>query len=127
MYENLRLFQISHAIAKHAGQRQALVSQNIANSDTPNFKPRDLTSFKETYRGNSGMQATRTNHLFGSSLHGAASEVIVQDGLAESPNGNSVSVEEEMIRAVEVKRQHDRALAIYRPSMTVLRASIGRQ
>jgi flagellar basal-body rod protein FlgB len=43
-----------------------------------------------------------------------------------SPNGNSVSLETEMVKAVEVKRQHDQALAIYKSSMNVLRASIGR-
>jgi len=32
-----------------------------------------------------------------------------------------------MLRAVDVKRQHDRALAIYKSSLTVLRTAIGRR
>jgi flagellar basal-body rod protein FlgB len=48
------------------------------------------------------------------------------DAVAD-PNGNSVALETEMLRAVDVKRQHDRALAIYKSSLTVLRTAIGRR
>ncbi|MGX9355972.1 FlgB family protein [Roseobacteraceae bacterium S113] len=125
MFQNLTLFQMSHSMARHAGQRQALVAQNMANSDTPGFRPRDLTPFAETVRTSSGLVATRDNHLHGGGLGPGRAQVITDDTQSSSPNGNSVSVEQEMLRAVEVKRQHDRALAIYRHSMTVLRASIG--
>ena len=43
-----------------------------------------------------------------------------------SPNGNSVSVEEEMLAAVEVQREHSQALAIYRHAMGIIRTSLGR-
>ena len=44
-----------------------------------------------------------------------------------NPNGNGVSLEEQMLHAVDVKRQHDRALAIYKFSLGVLRSSIGQR
>ena len=48
-------------------------------------------------------------------------------GLVQSdPNGNSVAIEDEILRSVDAKRQHDRALAIYRSSLNILRTSIGR-
>ena len=40
--------------------------------------------------------------------------------------GPTVSIEEEMLKAVEVTRQHDRALAIYKSSLSILRSSLGR-
>ncbi|MDG1803103.1 MAG: flagellar biosynthesis protein FlgB, partial [Paracoccaceae bacterium] len=51
--------------------------------------------------------------------------VASSDG-ASSPNGNSVSLEQEMLRSVDAQRQHNRALAIYKHTMTVLRSSLGR-
>ena len=48
------------------------------------------------------------------------------DRSLSEPNGNSVSLETEMVDAVAAKRQSDRALAIYRSGLTILRASIGR-
>ena len=44
-----------------------------------------------------------------------------------SPNGNSVSLEGEMVKAADVKREHDLALAIYGKSLAILRASLGRR
>ena len=44
-----------------------------------------------------------------------------------SPNGNSVSLEEEMVRAAEVKSSHDRSLTIYRSGLDLLRSSLGRR
>jgi flagellar basal-body rod protein FlgB len=52
---------------------------------------------------------------------------VVQDGMAQpSPNGNSVSIEEEMMNAINISREHNRALAIYKHGMTILRSSLGR-
>jgi len=126
MFENLDVFKTAHAMARHAGQRQTLVAQNMANADTPGFTPRDLTSFKTQVDRNATMIATRASHLNG--ISGANGSSIIQVASNDiSPNGNAVSVEDEMLRAVDVKRQHDRALAIYRHSLTVLRSSLGRK
>ena len=126
MFENLDLFKTSHAMARHAGQRQALVARNVANADTPGFEPRDLTPFKSQMQASTRMKATRHTHLNGAQAGYAAQVVTVRDG-AMSPNGNGVSVEDELLRAVDVKRQHDRALAVYRHTLTVLRNSLGRK
>jgi len=114
-------------MATHAATRQAVVAENMANADTPDYRARDITPFKEIYRadeGNTAMRTTREGHLGGAlqardaAAHEAAFEV--------SPNGNSVSLEEEMLKSVEVKRQHDRALAIYKHSLGVIRTTLGR-
>ena len=126
MFENLNLFQTAHAMARHAGQRQAHVARNMGNADTPGFEPRDLASFKTQAESAGIMKATRATHI--NAMTGLRDTQVVRDTSTEpSPNGNRVSVEDEMLRAVDIKRQHDRALAIYRHSLTVLRSSLGRQ
>jgi flagellar basal-body rod protein FlgB len=126
MFENLDIFRMSHAMAHHAGARQALIAQNMANADTPGYAARDLQPFQsyiETDFGAFSPQATRMTHL-----HGADAErpydPAIRDDTEADPNGNSVSLETEMVEAVEVKRQHDRALAIYKHSLTVLRSAV---
>ena len=127
MFEKLETLQMASAMAVHASARQNAVAQNIANADTPGYMARDLPAFSELYQSEaaSGMRSTRAGHI------GADHSVTV--GLADrpnpgvmSPNGNAVSLEDEMVKAIDVKRQHDQALAIYRSTMTVLRASLGR-
>ncbi len=127
MFKSLDVFKTAHAMGKHAAARQTVVAQNMANADTPGYQARDIKPFKELYRNDNGadtMRATRSGH-HGSSLE--ASELAPGLTTSEvSPNGNGVSLEEEMLKAVEVKRQHDRSVAIYKSSMSVLRTTISR-
>jgi flagellar basal-body rod protein FlgB len=126
MFENLDIFKMSAAMAKHAGQKQAIVAQNVANADTPSYVARDLPNFKETYRptDGTGMQrATRAKHLNGSSAGAALAATFKAKGEA-SPNGNQVSLETEMLKSVDAKREHDRALAIYKSALGILRSTI---
>ncbi len=126
MYQSLALFQTAHDMARHAGARQAQTAQNIANADTPGFTARHIASFSDTYRTDQAtqMRATRPGHI-----HPAAADHALQmakGGAEPSPNGNGVSIEEEMMNAVNISREHNRALAIYRHAMTVVRTSLGR-
>lgn len=127
MYQNLNLFQTSAAMAQHAGTRQAVVASNIANADTPNFQAMQMASFRDVYNDMQvgKMFATRPGHLGGGSPAMSRVEA-TPAGTEASPNGNTVSIEDEMLNAVSVSREHSRALAIYRHGMTVIRATLGR-
>jgi len=120
-------------MARHAGQRQAVTARNLANADTPGYRAKDITPFKETVASSSGgshaQRATRVGHLNGAAQSQSLispPDLIADQATQADPNGNSVSVETEILRSVDSKRQHDRALAIYRSSLTILRTSLGR-
>lgn len=127
MFENLSIFRAAHAMAAHAGARQNILAQNMANADTPDYAARDITPFAELARdpgSSANLRTTRTSHLGAST---APHQADIFERLGErDPNGNSVSLETEMLNAVETKRQHDRALAIYKSSLTVLRSALGK-
>ena len=111
------------AMARHAGAQQAYSAQNIANADTPGYHARELPAFRDTVRESlTGQKATRPSHLNGSFANELTTE---ERSNALDPNGNTVSLEAEMVKAVDARRQHDRALAIYRSNLNILRASIG--
>lgn len=125
MFSDLNVFKTSFAMASHAGQRHAILAENIANADTPGYKARDLAGFNEAF-GNSapdGMRQTRPAHS-GVDGQGIGRWREIEPESATDPNKNSVSVELEMVKAVDAKRQHDRAIAIYRSSVAILRASL---
>lgn len=129
MFEKLEIFRMAHAMSVHAGARQAVVAQNMANADTPGYAARDVRPFKDIIEsGDAGFvpRATRPGHLNATSLPFEIG-VAERRGAEADPNGNSVSVETEMMAAVDVKRQHDRALAIYKSSLTMLRSAVGRR
>lgn len=127
MFENLTVFRLASAMASHAGARQAVIAQNMANADTPGYAARDIAPFQvasESSEAAFAQRATRASHLAGAGPQPGFRVIEREDAVAD-PNGNSVSVETEMIHAVETKREHDRALAIYRASLTILRSAIG--
>lgn len=127
MFEKLEVFQMSQAMARHAALREGAVATNIANADTPGYRAKDVVSFADSYRTEHAqpMRATRPGHI---GANGAYTVSVIKDPAPDStsPDGNGVSIEDEMVKAVDVKRQHDRALAIYKSSLNVLRASLGR-
>lgn len=129
MFENLQVFRMAQAMASHAGARQKVIAQNMANSDTPGYSAQDIPAFQAVTESDSSLftpRSTRPTHLNGSGLE-TLFPVSDRPGAEADPNGNSVSLETEMIHAVETKREHDRALAIYRSSLTILRSAIGRR
>jgi len=126
MFENLDIFRMSSTMARYAGKQQAVVAQNVANSDTPGFIPREMPAFEVAYlpTAESGQQrATRSQHLHGS-MGGDTLPAAIQIDAQASPNGNQVSLETEMLKSVDAKRQHDRAMAIYKTSLSVLRSTL---
>lgn len=125
MFEKLELTRMAQALAAHSGARMAVIAQNVANADTPGYRAKDLPSFATVYAADPGqMRATRPGHL-----KGAADAVTLRpERIAghAAPNGNNVSLEGEMVKSVEARQSHDMALAIYRATSGVIRASLGR-
>lgn len=125
MFDNLDVFKMSAAMAQHAGRRQAVVAQNVANADTPGFVARDLPAFKDVYTTAGAMgpqRATRAGHMHGQQQTQLAS--VVRVGADGAPNGNQVSLETEMLHSVEAKRHHSRAVSIYKSSLGILRSTL---
>ena len=128
MFDRIEIFQMATGMARHAAMRQALVARNIANADTPGYRARDLPSFAETYRTapQLALETRRPGHMRPPAPAGGFGAVEIADDPA-SPNGNTVSLEMEMVRAADIRRQHELALSIYASSLNILRSSIGRK
>ncbi|PUB11783.1 FlgB family protein [Yoonia sediminilitoris] len=127
MYNSLDLFQTAAAMARHAGSRQAVVARNIAHADTPGYAAQHIPAFQDVYKDGepNQMRATRAGHVRGGA-QAATGAVLTTTNSEASPNGNTVSLEEELLNSVAVSREHNRALAIYKHGMTILRNSLGR-
>lgn len=128
MTRPLEIFSMAQAMAQHAAARQATVAANVANADTPGYRAQDLAPFSETYRAEqpeTGLRTTRTGHVMEGEAPGSAFTRIDTPG-PSAPNGNTVSLETEMVRATEVRHQHELALSVYQTALNVLRTSLGR-
>ncbi len=125
---NLNVLRLASGLASYSSTRQAIISENIANSDTPGFRARDVEEFSSALGDRLAplsARMTRPQHI----PFTTESQFRVLDATipgAESPNGNSVSLEDQMMRAAEVRQSHDMALGVYQKSLDILRGSLGR-
>ena len=126
MFENnVEAMKMARALAQHASARQGVIARNIAHADTPGYRAQDLPSFAETYRDqmSTPLRATRSGHDPGPRMTTLSMRPVTGE---PSPNGNSVSLEAEMVKAAETRHQHDMALAIYKSLSGMIRTSLGR-
>lgn len=125
MMKNISLLDQASGAAAHAAKRQRVVAENIANADTPGYRARDIPDFAQT-QSRAPMKATRASHFQGNG-HAASVRAHIVASEMESPNGNNVSLEEEMIRATKAEGQHNLALTIYAKSLDLMRLGLGRR
>lgn len=125
MFEKLGLTRMANALASYSGARLATIAENVANSDTPGFRAKDLPDFESVIQSSAlKMRTTRFGHFSG--LHADAAMRTVQSGGDMAPNGNDVSLDMEMMKSVEARQSHEMALGVYRTSAAILRSSLGR-
>ena len=124
MLPKLELTRMAQAMAAQAGARMGVIAQNVAQADTPGYKARDLPAFAETYRDSAPLRATRPGHL-GASERPLTPEAHIVPATG-APNGNTVSLEGEMVKAAEARQSHEMALAIYRSTSNLVRTALGK-
>ncbi len=118
MFSQIPLLQIYQAMARHAAESQSVSAENIAHAGQPGFRSMRLESFESFM---SRVSADPQADFSGADVK------TLPTGDPMSPNGNSVSIEAELLRSASAAGQHQMALTVYSKSMDLLRASLGRR
>ena len=122
---DLAILRLADGLARHSASRHSLVAKNIANADTPGYKAKDLPRFDTLVRSDFDARATRPGHLTGQQTVNMSPIEASAFG-TESPNGNDVSVTDQLTRATQALGNHDKAVTIYRKTLDILRLGLGR-
>ncbi|NBB52868.1 flagellar basal body rod protein FlgB [Rhizobium sp. CRIBSB] len=106
-------------------ERQRVIAQNVANSDTPGYVARDLetpTDFAAALQTGGGLRMVQTNarHLTSQAPVARFSAIDVPDS-ETTLDGNAVVVEEQMLKMAESRMAYDAAISLYQKSMLMLR------
>jgi len=101
----VNLFSLASEQAKWLSVRQATVSGNIANVHTPGYASKDVEPFEQVLSNTRvSLQQTHVNHV---SLGATSQDFQVRENEisgAELPSKNTVAIEEELMKAGEVRR-----------------------
>ena len=114
-------------------ERQRVLSENVSNSDSPNFKPRDLVEpkFDSTganaagSTGSLAMQRTSNGHISASNAEQSFAENR-RAGFETRPAGNAVSLEDEMLKASANQMDYAAVTSLYSKSLHLLKVAIGK-
>ncbi|MEM9139241.1 MAG: FlgB family protein [Pseudomonadota bacterium] len=128
MLEELSIVRMASAMARHSQVRHGVIAQNVANADTPGYRAEDVKAFSKLVNEPFTARATRAGHVSESLAPGSQFRVerIIDETVKPSANGNSVSIEGEMIKSVEATGRHALATAIYRKVHELMRMGLGR-
>jgi flagellar basal-body rod protein FlgB len=110
------------------GQRQEVLSQNVANADTPGYQARDLQplAFGDALQQAALRPAvTHAGHLLGKSADPAAAKVKAITPWEVSPDGNGVVLEQQMTQLAETQADYQMATELYRKQIAMLKTAIG--
>ena len=112
-------------------ERQRLLAENVANADTPGFRPRDLAAPVASRAGASALRdlpmlKTSTSHL--ATAGGTGRFAIERGGGFETrPAGNAVNLEDEMLKVAGNQMDFAAAATLYSRSLGLLKTAIGRR
>jgi flagellar basal-body rod protein FlgB len=94
-------------------QRQTIVSQNVANIDTPGYHARDIDFRQELARA-----------LAGDEQSSGAPLVREVPGLIERPDGNNVNIDRESLLMAQNQLQFQTEVALLRSELNRLQLAI---
>ena len=126
---DIPIFSMLRTRLEWAQQRQRVLADNVANADTPQFKPRDLPqpTFDSNKRADPvRLATTETGHLPGL---GGAGERFRSERKASYdtvPTGNAVNLEEEMMKVAANQMDYQAAASLYSRSLALLKTAIGK-
>lgn len=127
-FQGIGLFRMISQQLRWLGQRQEVLSQNVANSDTPGYQARDLEklSFGDALQQATLSPAvTRAGHLSGKAADPAAAKVKTVTPWEVSPDGNGVVLEQQMTQLAETQADYQMATELYRKQIGMLKTAIG--
>ncbi len=125
--DDISIFAMLKSRLTYLADRQQVISQNVANSDTPNFTPKDLKPFALPGRGGAAGALAPVTPMLTSPMHLAAPTTAAAGGKpVDSPdsettlNGNSVVLEDEMMKMTQARMDYDAAVTFYQQSQQLL-------
>ena len=113
--------------------RQGLLAENVANAETPGFKGRDLKQYDFADRmGNFSSatvttSATQPTHFSVSSGAGVAFGAQRMASFEITPEGNGVTLEDEMMKVTTNMMDYQAATSLYQKSISIIRLALGKQ
>ena len=121
--DSISFFKNASQRMQWLGSRQKVISENVANSDTPGFKAKDVTSFSKMLESTqkAGMTTTNVRHISGNAQNVSGTNTEVdKEAWSETMDGNTVVLEQQTIKSNEISEGYQLAARLYRKGYDLL-------
>ena len=129
------IFDLISARTRYLSRRRAVLTQNVANADTPDYKPLDLRPARArellAQRRPAGPGAVAVARTQPAHLAGAAHSppdnprARATDGFETAPSGNAVVLDEQLEKLGETQLNYELASNLYRRHVGLLKTALG--
>ncbi len=111
----IHLFDLAGKQARWLSTDQSVVASNVANASTPGYRAQSLQPFSEVL-DKTGLQlaSTSPSHLALDPMQAQAAAIKEENPWEVTESGNSVSLEQELIKAGDVNRAYSLNTGIVR-------------
>ena len=117
------IFDLAERRLVWAAQRQGLLSQNIANADTPGWRARDVAPFAAQLNRAAAPLRTDPRHLLPRDPVGHAARRL---GGEQAHNGNSVALDVELSKVADTESVHALSTGLFGKYVALFRTAAGR-
>jgi flagellar basal-body rod protein FlgB len=101
------IFDVTAQQGRWLAVKQATIATNVANANTPGYKAQEVRAFDEVLdRTRLTLASTHAGHLDTGGADVRSAVTKAADPWEVSHSGNSVSLEQEMLKASEVNRSY---------------------
>jgi flagellar basal-body rod protein FlgB len=112
--------------------RQTVLAENVANAETPGYRGRDLTQFNfddhvRTPNLSVATRATNAKHFSVGGSDATRFGAMRMNNFEIMPEGNGVTLEEEMMKVTTNQMDYQAATTLYTRSMRLMRIALGKQ
>ena len=131
--KSIPLFTVLTKRMSWLAKRQSILAQNVANVDTPGYKPldlraRDFRSLARSAAGRMKLRTTNAGHLSAAGVRAGDRSTVVKSPTTEATiTGNEVVLEDEMIKVGQTRMEYELATTLYRRNINILRMAIRRR
>ena len=122
---NTDLFSLAERRLDWVSQRQQLLAQNVANANTPGYQAHDLKPFAALL-ANATAPLAMTNPLHLAALTNPAEQDQSRVVTERAPDGNAVSLDEELTKLADTGGMHELATNLYTKYMGMFRLALGK-
>lgn len=125
MVSGIYLFDLASRQANWLGVRTSAIAGNVANANTPGYKARDVEPFSAVLEKAGGQLATTdARHIADGGPSGSATKMKKAGSWETYVSGNSVSIEQELLKSGEVARQHQLGVNVVKSFHRMLMSTV---